>query len=90
MKQIVALQKLLLSKPLSIALLVGLTSLLPGCVTDGIGTVSKLSPICGAVIGPIKYTTHNVKDRRFAGVDLAPDLAERNRVGVNLGCPAYR
>lgn len=61
---------------------------LVGCVTDG--TVQTLKPICDALIGPIHYSSTTNKYQRYAGKQLASDLAERNRVGVNLGCPAYR
>lgn len=61
-------------------------TLLAGCETTG----STPRSVCDALVGPIKYTSENAKSARFAGPGLAPDLAVRNRVGVNLKCKAYR
>jgi len=62
---------------------------LAGCVTTQ-GAVTTPTPVCNALVGPIKYSSQNKKSLRYAGPKLAPDLAVRNRVGVNLRCPAYR
>lgn len=65
---------------------------LGGC-TEGSLTKFKptsTSPICKAVIGPIKYNSQKPASRRFAGPALAPDLKQRNQVGQQLGCPAYK
>lgn len=60
---------------------------LAGCVGDGVSTPKA---VCDALLTPIEYNSHNSKSARFAGKTLAPDLAQHNRVGVNLACPAYR
>lgn len=57
-----------------------------GCETTG-GTAKN---VCDALIGPIKYNSTNPASPRHAGPALAPDLAVRNRVGVNLRCQSYR
>lgn len=49
-----------------------------------------ISPICHALIGPIPYNSTNKMSKRFAAALLAMDLKQRNQVGVNLGCPAYK
>ena len=59
---------------------------LAGCETTG----STPKAVCSALVGPILYNSQNAKSQRYAGPALAPDLAVRNRVGVNLRCPAYR
>ena len=61
---------------------------LAGCITNG--STQSLKPVCDAIIGPIQYSSHNKQSARYAGPELAPDLAKRNRVGVNLACPAYK
>lgn len=61
--------------------------LLSGCTT--LAATQTTGPVCEALVGPIKYTSATKTSRRFAGPDLAPDLAVRNRVGKNLRCPAY-
>jgi hypothetical protein len=74
---------------LSIALA---TTFLAGCATRT--TETTTSPTCVALganankakPGPIRYSSRNPKSRRFAGPDLAPDLATRNGVGRNLNC----
>lgn len=57
-----------------------------GCNTTG----GSPQAVCDALIGPIRYTSANAQSPRFAGEALAPDLAVRNRVGVNLGCRAFK
>lgn len=64
--------------------------LLAGCTTSNGLRSTNTSPVCDALIGPIRYNTTNPKSRRHAGPDLAPDLKARNQVGTNLTCPAYR
>ena len=70
--------------------LLGLMVLLTGCQTTAPGRTIKPQPVCEALVGPIKYNSKDAKSRRHAGPDLAADLRVRNRVGVNLKCPAYR
>lgn len=68
-----------------------LVLVLGGCATTGTLVPSQTkAPVCEALVGPIKYNSTTKTSRRFAGPDLAPDLAVRNRVGKNLRCPAYR
>ena len=71
----------------AISLLVLAGTLLAGCTTGGVSTPKA---VCNALLAPIKYNSTVPTSRRFAGPDLAPDLAQRNRVGMNLACPAYR
>jgi hypothetical protein len=68
-----------------------LALLLAGCA----GNLPDLNPthtapVCDALVGPIKYNSTNPKSARHAGPRLAPDLKQRNQVGANLGCPAYK
>lgn len=63
--------------------------LLAGCATTGL-KVDSNGPVCDALVGPIRYTSVQKASRRFAGADLAAELAKRNRVGTNLKCPQYR
>lgn len=65
--------------------------LLGGCETgkEALQGASKQA-VCKALIGPIKYNSQKVESPRFAASQLAPDLATRNRVGQNLGCPGFR
>lgn len=58
-----------------------------GACTTGAATPKA---VCNALLSPIVYNSVNPKSRRFAGPDLAPDIATHNRVGVNLACPAYK
>lgn len=60
--------------------------MLGACTTTG----ATPKAVCDALLGPIKYNSANIKSARHAGPALAPDLAQHNRVGVNLACPAYR
>lgn len=78
--------------PSILMLVIGLGSilLLSGCARD----MSKLqttstTPVCTALIGPIKYNTQKPASLRFAGPKLAPDLKQRNQVGQSLGCKQY-
>lgn len=64
--------------------------LLAGCATGRNLKVDSNGPVCDALVGPILYTSTKKDSRRFAGVDLAAELAKRNRVGTNLKCPQYR
>lgn len=64
---------------------------LGGCATvSGKTPPTGTAPVCDALVGPIKYNSKGKASRRYAGPDLAPDLAVRNRVGIKLRCPAYR
>lgn len=67
-----------------------LASTLGACAAGPKPSLDQIKPVCTALIGPIKYNTYNSKSHRFAGDQLATDLAARNRVGQYLGCPAYR
>lgn len=64
--------------------------LLAGCATTQTLQPTDKSPVCKALIGPIKYNSTNPKSARHAGPKLAPDLKARNQVGSNLNCPQYR
>lgn len=64
--------------------------LLSGCARSSHPSVEQVTPVCDALVGPIHYNSTNLNSRRHAGPDLAPDLAQRNRVGMNLRCPKYR
>lgn len=50
----------------------------------------SLKPICAALVGPIRFNSYDPKSSVYAGPRLKPQLDLRNRVGVNLHCPAYR
>lgn len=63
---------------------------LTGCATTGGLSPTQTTPVCNALIGPLKYNTYNKDSRRHAGPDLAVDLHQRNSVGQQLGCPQYR
>lgn len=69
------------------SLLLG-AAVLGGCQTTGSTTSTK--PVCAALIGPITYNSRNPNSEYHAGPKLAPQIARRNRVGVNLHCPKYR
>lgn len=90
MRHIDTLRRRLSLNGKSIGLLILLSVLLGACQTDGIGTTTKVSTICQALVGPIKYNSKNEKSLRYAARALVPDLAERNRIGQALNCPAYR
>lgn len=65
--------------------------LLTGCNTAKEQlTGASRTAVCKALIGPIKYNSQKVDSQRFAAAKLAPDLATRNRVGQELGCPQYK
>lgn len=75
---------------ITIVQVVVFAGLLAGCARD----MSKLqttstTPVCTALIGPIKYNTQKPASLRFAGPKLAPDLKQRNQVGQSLGCKQY-
>lgn len=70
-------------------LILGLLGL-AGCASAPGGSVQSLKPVCAALVGPIQYNSANAKSQRYAGPALAPDLAQRNRVGANLRCPQYQ
>lgn len=72
--------------PKAVLILGALT--LTGCAT--VRGPSSITPICTALIGPIKYNTYVKSSKRYAGSALAPDLKQRNQVGQFLGCPKYR
>jgi uncharacterized protein YceK len=61
---------------------------LGGCATTG--STTSIAPVCAALVGPITYNSHDKNSDWHAGKKLAPELAVRNRVGVNLHCPKYR
>lgn len=63
--------------------------LLTGCF-EATKRAGGVEPACTALVGPIRYNSKVRTSRRFAGPDLVTDLSKRNRVGLNLGCPAYR
>lgn len=65
-------------------------SLLSACATQTTVHINSISPVCSALIGPIRYNSTNQSSPRFAGRVLARDLHVRNAVGVNLRCPKYR
>lgn len=62
--------------------------LLAGCDTSG--PLRNEALICDALVGPIKYNSTVMTSLRHAGVNLAPDLALRNRIGRELHCPKYK
>lgn len=62
---------------------------LGGCAHVPPPPTEDASPICDALIGPIRYSSTNKASRRYAAPDLAPELKERNQVGVQLHCPQY-
>lgn len=64
--------------------------LLGGCPGADELPPSAISPICKALIGPIKYNSAVLGSKRFAAALLAMDLKQRNQVGRNLGCPLYK
>jgi hypothetical protein len=64
--------------------------LLSGCSSNEALRSVNSTPVCKALIGPIKYNSRDPKSRRHAGPDLAPDLKQRNQVGQSLHCAAYR
>lgn len=72
--------------PIYLLLLVIFLCLLSACTTEGATPVA----VCKALLTPIEYNSTNPKSERFAGRKLAPDLAQHNRVGMNLACPEYR
>ena len=67
-----------------------LLPLLGGCAATTTIHINNISPVCQALVGPIKYNSTLKTSARYAGPALAPDLRVRNEVGINLGCPAYR
>lgn len=68
-----------------------LTLALGGCASMGPREKpTSYQPVCEALVGPLRYTSKTKESRRYAGPDLAADLAVRNRVGKRLRCPAYR
>lgn len=75
-----------MTQPIRIIGVAIVAMLLGGCVTSG----STPTAVCDALVGPIRYTSTNKASARYAGKALAPDLAVRNRVGMNLKCKAYR
>lgn len=75
---------------MSKSLMLILCFLLAGCVTGRQPRLDSLSPVCVALVGPIKYNSTVRTSARFAGRALAPDLKQRNQVGRSLGCAAYR
>lgn len=75
---------------ITIAQVIVLAGVLAGCVTGQAPSPSDTSSICKALIGPLKYNTHNKDSKRFAAAVLALDLKQRNQVGQALHCPQYR
>ena len=72
-----------------IVVLLFLGYLLAGCASFPPPATASTSPVCEALIGPIRYSSTSKTSRRYAGPDLAPDLKERNQVGKGLHCPQY-
>ena len=70
------------------ALLFAISFGFTGCATMPLP--DSKTPVCEALVGPIKYNSTDPRSQRHAGPALAPDLAQRNRVGINLKCPQYR
>lgn len=73
-----------------ISLVIVLSVILGGCAGTLPSPTKSDSAVCDALVGPIKYNSKNPKSSRYAAKNLAPDLAVRNRVGINLQCPKYR
>lgn len=71
-----------------------LAALLGGCAhqDDGKAILRAMgkSAVCKALVGPIKYNSANKESQRYAAKLLALDLAKRNAIGQELGCPQYR
>ena len=61
---------------------------LTGCQT--LSTVTSTDTVCTAIGKPITYTSKNDKSDYYAARKLAPQIAVKNRTGINLGCPAYK
>jgi hypothetical protein len=76
---------------ITIVEVVAFAGVLCACSTlnDKLATTST-TPVCSALIGPIKYNSQKPNSKRFAGPALAPDLKQRNQVGEKLHCPQYR
>ena len=72
-------------KHIIVLILIGLA--LTGCQTTG--TTTSLKPVCAALVGPIRYNSKVLKSLYHAGRKLAPQLAIRNRVWLNLACKKY-
>jgi len=66
-----------------------LSMMLAGCNAADIPP-AQIPDVCRALIGPIKYNTHNKMSQRYAAYLLSLDLKQRNRIGIELGCPQYR
>lgn len=62
--------------------------LLGGCASTG--SLVSLQPVCEALGDPVPYNSRNPASSWHAGKDLAQVLNQRNQVGVNLSCPAYK
>lgn len=75
---------------ISIILILVAISVLAGCAGGPKPSLDQITPVCKALIGPIKYNSTVATSQRFAGPALAPDLKARNQVGQWLGCPAYK
>jgi predicted small secreted protein len=79
----------------AIATIILVAFLLAGCVTtSGQGDVSNVCEALGANAdangnGAIKYNSHKVSSPRHAGPALAPDMATRNKIGIQLHCPGF-
>jgi hypothetical protein len=57
-----------------------------GCQT--LSTVTD-ETACDALGKPIIYNSKKKESDYYAAPKLAPQLAEKNRTGINLNCPAY-
>ncbi len=63
--------------------------LLAACSPEDV-PANKVSAVCRALVGPIRYNTADRRNQRYAAYLLSLDLAERNRIGRALRCPQYR
>lgn len=65
--------------------------LLIGLAMSGCQTLSTATDetVCAAVGRPILYNSKKKESDYYAAPKLAPQLAEKNRTGINLNCPAY-
>lgn len=60
-------------------------------VTSGCQTVSTPTDeiVCNALGSPIIYNSKRKTSEYYAAPKLAPQIAVKNRTGINLNCPAY-
>lgn len=79
-----------MNRILSSIMAVAVAFVLTGCMGRADAPPSSLKPVCAALGKPIKYNSTNPLSDRYAARLLAPDIAEKNRIGRNLRCPNYR